>query len=108
MPNFPRLRIDERDVCDSTELYTDVTEKYHHPFLFTIYPNPVTDISKLICESNGIVFLYDQLGHLIKKQKVISGDNYLDMEAYLPGVYFINFLASDGKSAGKRIVKVGG
>jgi hypothetical protein len=106
MPNFPRLRVDEEDLCDSIELYTDVIDLSLQKANLKLYPNPVVDIAKVEAEANGLLYVYDIRGQQIKKQVVHQGDNYLDMEAYISGVYFVRFVDVNGREYRGKIVKV--
>jgi hypothetical protein len=106
MPNFPRLRVDEEDLCDSIELYTDVIDLSLQKANLKLYPNPVVDIAKVEAEANGLLYVYDIRGQQIKKQVVHQGDNYLDMEAYISGVYFVRFVDDNGREYRGKIVKV--
>ncbi|MBK8701674.1 MAG: T9SS type A sorting domain-containing protein [Saprospiraceae bacterium] len=105
-PNFPRLRVDEVDVCDSIELYTEVIDVDHKKTRLKIYPNPVMDIAKMESDAQGQVYVYDMSGSFIKKQNIHEGENYLDMEACVAGMYFIRFVDISGNEYGGKIVKV--
>ncbi|HNM33230.1 MAG TPA: T9SS type A sorting domain-containing protein, partial [Chitinophagales bacterium] len=104
-PNFPRLRVDEIDVCDSTEQYTDLIDIEEKKALMRIYPNPVKDIAKIQSEEIGKLYLYDVRGVLVKSLIIQQGSNYLDMQAMDNGFYFINFINKLGGHYGTKIFK---
>ncbi len=107
MPNFPRLRVDEEDLCDTIELYTYVQDAENPTTRLIINPNPIVDIAKMEIDRHGVIYLYNMGGILQKKQKVKKGDNYIDLEDLLAGIYFVRFVDELGVVHTKKILKVG-
>ncbi len=105
IPNFPRLRVDEIDVCDSTEQSTGVIDIVKNRALMRIYPNPVKDIAKIQSEESGNLYLFDMRGVMVKSLFIQKGSNYLDMQAMDNGFYFINFINNQGGHYGTKIFK---
>ncbi|MBK8698900.1 MAG: T9SS type A sorting domain-containing protein [Saprospiraceae bacterium] len=105
IPNFPRLRVDEVDICDSTELYTAAFDIQSSSLFFKIYPNPVYDIASLEIARPGSLYLYDLKGTQVLIQAVKQGDNYLDMQGLKAGVYLIKFVDMDGRWLTQKIIK---
>lgn len=106
-PNFPRLRVDEEDVCDSLELYTNITDHISRSVsLAKIAPLPVNDICKIDSKINGSISLYDLRGILLKEQRIKEGYNYLDMEQYSSGTYVLKIISDHGLHNSMKIAKV--
>ncbi|HRD07917.1 MAG: T9SS type A sorting domain-containing protein [Saprospiraceae bacterium] len=105
LPNFPRLRVDEEDLCDTLELYTDVKDVFQNQSDLKIYPNPIIDVAKIEAEISGFLFIYDLRGELVKRQKIKQGDNFLDLEHQATGVYSVVFINDKGISSSIKIVK---
>lgn len=106
MPNFPRLRVDEEDLCDTLELYTDVKDIFQYKSNLKIYPNPVIDVAKIEAEVSGVLFVYDQRGVLVKRLNIKQGDNYLDLEQNTEGMYFIRFVNTEGREYSGKLFKI--
>lgn len=106
MPNFPRLRVDEEDLCDTIELYTDVKDELQNQSNLKIYPNPVIDVAKIEAKDSGVLFVYDQRGVLVKRLNIKQGNNFLDLEQNTEGMYFIRFVNTEGREYSGKLFKI--
>lgn len=75
----------------------------------SVYPNPVADILTVeICEKNfnknSIIYIHNNLGQLIREEKVASKMHLLDLSNIPQGLYFIT-LKNDQDSIVKKISK---
>lgn len=62
--------------------------------LFKIYPNPTMGILSLEIENiepNQPLFIYNQMGQLVREQKVIQGKNQLDLSDQAKGIYIVRY-----------------
>jgi len=77
--------------------------------VLSVYPNPVADILTVeICEKNfnknSIIYIHNNLGQLIREEKVASKMHLLDLSNIPQGLYFIT-LKNDQDSIVKKISK---
>jgi hypothetical protein len=61
----------------------------------------------LSIESQGIYDfkIYSILGNTVNTGKILPGASSIDLESYQEGVYFIDFIGSDGRHFSKKILK---
>jgi len=63
----------------------------------SVYPNPVTDIltvdlGKYNLTANSTITIYNQLGQLLKEEKVTQIKQPVDLSDYSQGIYFIQYV----------------
>ncbi len=70
--------------------YTDIST--YKQTSVTLYPNPATDKLRLQTPSvllNSSLYIYNQLGQLVLKQKIISETNVIDVTSLKQGIYVL-------------------
>ena len=71
-----------------------------------IYPNPATGYFTLSSTQKGKVYIVDISGRTVFSTNVVSGNNTIDVENLITGVYFVNAIMEDGsKISAKLMVK---
>jgi hypothetical protein len=84
----------------NTELYLDGLEmvfKPHSVFVEEIeddsylYPNPTESIVTVILTNNAQVEVINTLGQTIKTQQLLAGNNIIDLQENINGIYYLKF-----------------
>ncbi len=105
-PNFPRLRVDQADVCDSVELYTGAIEPGSHD-LIQVYPSPIIDMVRITTQQAGALHIYNLHGRVMTQLSMTqAGDHYIDCSSWPSGWYVAKYMALDGSYVMRKIVKV--
>lgn len=63
-----------------------------------IYPNPFTDEVYIEINESAIVSVFSTTGKLVKKERINSIENRIDLYNLLPGMYFISIQADKGQN----------
>ena len=72
------------------------------PDLFTLYPNPASDVLTIDAISDVKSYTISTL----QGEQLLSGNtNVIDLEAFIPGIYFVQVTVSDGNQSTVRFVK---
>lgn len=72
---------------------------------FNIYPNPANDFIDVETNfKNCTVSVFDNMGRLIMKEKVVQNKTRNDLSGFSNGLYFIT-LQGDGKIISKKFIK---
>ena len=108
MANYPRLRVDYEDVCDSLEDYSgldiDVGSSLSR---IKVWPNPITDISIIDCSYSGHLKVYNNNGlEVISKYIDHNLQNYIDLEGHPSGLYIVRLIDAKGLSSTIKVVKM--
>lgn len=107
MANYPRLRVDYEDVCDSLEDYSGLDIDVSAPLSrIKVWPNPITDISIIDCSYSGHLKVYNNNGlEVISKYLDHTLPNYLDLEGYPSGMYIVRLIDAKGRSSTIKVIK---
>lgn len=60
-----------------------------------VFPNPFTNNFMVNCIIKGEVVMFDVLGKEVLRQKTTEGENIIDAQHLLPGVYLLNYFSND-------------
>lgn len=73
----------------------------------SFFPVPVTSVLTIDAPENlsGIVYIYHSSGTLVKKINIEKGQSYIDLSDFKAGLYSLKFIAKNGESLVKKIVK---
>ncbi len=71
---------------------------------FEVYPNPVSDVLNVRCESSGWVTVIDLSGRRVVEQRVNTKADQVDVRTLPAGSYIVQFTSAAG-SVATRIVK---
>lgn len=87
---------------------TSVNNPNAENVLFTIYPNPASEMIYLNSSAkklqNASISIYDESGRLVKNQKINSGEEAIDVRNFTPGVYIIS-IGNGEQHTRKKFVK---
>lgn len=80
-----------------------ITKQNFDDFDFTIYPNPASDLIKILLEeSEGYSFeITNSVGSLMMKGNII---NKIDVSELVSGFYYFKLISKDGNTRTKRLV----
>ncbi len=108
LPLFPRFRVDEEEVCDST-ITSIFGELVYYRRDLDIFPNPTTGpltINLPQDQTSGHLQIIDNTGkQILRTELEKTSDTYqLDLSAYPSGIYHVEYLPQDNK---ERLVYTG-
>lgn len=72
---------------------------------FTFYPNPANDKVNIYSNEEGILFISNSLGQVIKKINVPKGNTSLNISSFNSGVYFLTFESKNNTLSKRLIIK---
>ena len=72
--------------------------------LFTVFPNPNRGNFNIQSELSGTVFIYNQMGSLMKHVELFSNNVPVNITGLSAGVYFFRFYASNKTMCKKLII----
>lgn len=72
---------------------------------FTFYPNPANNKVNIYSNEEGILFISNSLGQVIKKINVPKGNTSLNISSFNSGVYFLTFESKNNTLSKRLIIK---
>lgn len=88
--------------CNST---TGIDQEIDNNIDFNIYPNPANDFIDVETDfKNCSITVFDNIGHLILKEKMVQNKTRIDLSGFSNGLYFIQ-LQSEDKMISKKFIK---
>ncbi|MGN0032811.1 MAG: endonuclease [Candidatus Limimorpha sp.] len=72
----------------------------------SVWPNPATSVINIKGENIGAIYVYNAMGSLVMTCYVPDSESHcrIDMSASDRGIYFMNIVATNGKSVLKKVV----
>jgi hypothetical protein len=70
-----------------------------------IYPNPVYDMLNIIVSDYHSIELLNLSGKIIKTEKLVPGNNAIDLSRQPPGMYFVKLIHKQGIQINKILVQ---
>ena len=105
LPNFPHYRLGplEGSVCDTI---TVVVEEITKQSPIQVFPNPASEILKIVVEEQSIQSLrfFNATGQLLNAKRDLGNETTLDVSTYQNGIYFLEVYLKDGGRHWKKIV----
>ncbi|AWM12789.1 hypothetical protein DI487_02155 [Flavobacterium sediminis] len=72
---------------------------------FLMYPNPTKGIFTVRTEENVTIEVYDIVGKVVKKQKIVSGEANVDITALNSGIYIVKTIDSENNFEIFKLIK---
>lgn len=72
---------------------------------FTFYPNPANNKVNIYSNEEGILFVSNSLGQVIKKNNISKGNISLNISSFNSGVYFLTFESKNNTLTKRLIIK---
>ncbi len=108
---FDETAILIRTDCEGNLIHSQACQPLHVIHEYALWPNPATNqaaisIPKELREKKHSLKVFDNLGRLIHSQNAEphAGRMFLDVESFLPGVYYIDVQAENEKASIFKLV----
>ncbi len=94
------------EVCYTTSGSLSINKVNEKENSITIYPNPSSDLFFVNSTITvGTIEVYNNMGELVKKEKLIGGISSFNMVEEASGIYIVKLISNDSLVIKKRIIK---